>query len=74
DLVNGNVVSGLSLGTSYAAAPKLVTEVGGAIAYTTNGSGENSNGTCTSIPGTTSCIPGWTNKDSTSHGAWQEVR
>jgi type IV pilus assembly protein PilY1 len=74
----GNTVAGVSLGTAYAAAPKLITGAGGAVAYTTTGSGENTSGAtagqCTAIPGTTSCIPAWTNSDSNAHGAWQEIR
>ena len=74
DLVAGQTVAGVSLGTAYSAAPKLVTGVGGALAYTTSGAGEQSNGTCTAIAGTSSCIPGWANSDSHARGAWQEVR
>jgi type IV pilus assembly protein PilY1 len=78
DLYMGNSVAGVSLGTAYAAAPKLLTGAGSAIAYTTTGAGEQTTGpnagTCTAIPGTTSCIPSWTNNDSNAHGAWQEIR
>jgi type IV pilus assembly protein PilY1 len=78
DLYMGGTVAGVSLGTSYASAPKLITGAGGAVAYTTLGGGEKttgaSAGTCTQIPGTTSCIPGWNNQDFLSHGAWQEIR
>jgi type IV pilus assembly protein PilY1 len=74
DLYQGGVISGVSLGTSYSAGPKMVTGVGGARAYTTSGAGETAAGTCTGIPGTTSCIPAWSNADSHARGAWQEVR
>ena len=78
DLYMGNTVAGVSLGTAYAAAPKLITGAGSAVAYTTTGAGEQTTGpnagTCTAIPGTTSCIPSWTNTDSNAHGAWQEIR
>jgi type IV pilus assembly protein PilY1 len=78
DLFMGNTVAGVSLGTAYAAAPKLITGAGAAVAYTTTGAGEKTNGpnagTCTAIPGTSSCIPSWTNTDSNAHGAWQEIR
>jgi type IV pilus assembly protein PilY1 len=78
DLYMGGTVSGVSLGTAYAAAPKLITGAGAAVAYTTTGAGEQTTGpnagTCTAIPGTTSCIPSWTNTDSNAHGAWQEIR
>jgi type IV pilus assembly protein PilY1 len=74
DLVAGQTVAGISLGTAYSAAPKLVTGVNGALAYTTSGAGEQPNGTCTAIAGTSSCIPGWANSDSQARGAWQEIR
>jgi type IV pilus assembly protein PilY1 len=78
DLYQGSTVAGVSLGTAYAAAPKLITGAGGAVAYTTTGAGEKTTGAtagqCTAIPGTTSCIPSWTNADSNAHGAWQEIR
>ncbi len=78
DLYMGQTVAGVSLGTAYAAGPKMVTGAGGAMVYTTSGAGEVTQGanagTCTSIGGTTSCIPNWANIDSQSHGAWTEVR
>jgi type IV pilus assembly protein PilY1 len=78
DRYMGSTVAGVSLGTAYAASPKLITGAGGAVAYTTSGSSENTTGStagqCTGIPGTTSCIPSWTNTDSNAHGAWQEIR
>jgi type IV pilus assembly protein PilY1 len=78
DLYMGQTVAGVSLGTAYAAGPKMVTGAGGAMVYTTSGSGEITQGpnagTCTSIGGTSSCIPNWANIDTQSHGAWTEVR
>jgi type IV pilus assembly protein PilY1 len=73
DLFNGNVVSGVSLGTTFSAGIKMMTGANGAVGYTSNGAAEN-NGTCTTIPSTTSCIPNWPNKDTRAHGAWQEIR
>ena len=77
-LYMGQTVAGVSLGTAYAAGPKMVTGAGGAMVYTTSGSGEITQGpnagTCTSIGGTSSCIPNWANIDTQSHGAWTEVR
>jgi type IV pilus assembly protein PilY1 len=78
DLHLGSTVAGVSLGTAYAAAPKLITGAGGAVAYTTTGAGETTTGAnagqCSAIPGTTSCIPSWSNTDNSAHGSWQEVR
>jgi type IV pilus assembly protein PilY1 len=78
DLYDGQTVSGVSLGSAYAAGAKLVTGAGGAVAYTTSGGSQITSGTgagqCTSVSGTTTCIPNWTNADALSRGAWQEIR
>jgi type IV pilus assembly protein PilY1 len=78
DLYNGLSVAGVSLGTAYSAAPKLITGVNGAMAYTTSGQGEITSGvnagTCTAVSTTNSCIPGWANADLKGRGSWVEVR
>jgi type IV pilus assembly protein PilY1 len=74
DVLPNGTVAGVSLGTSYASAPKMVTGLGGARAYTTSGAGETNTGNCNLIAGTTSCIPAWANADNNARGAWQEIR
>jgi type IV pilus assembly protein PilY1 len=69
DLYRGQTVAGMSLGNSYAAAPKMVTMGQQAVVYTTTGEAEVG-GLC----GGASCIPQTLNSDQSSRGAWQEIR
>jgi type IV pilus assembly protein PilY1 len=69
DLLSGQIVSGMALGTSYAAAPKMVTMGDQAVVYSTMGAAEVS-GLCNG----SSCDRNVLNADSLARGAWQEIR
>jgi len=62
-------VSGVSLGNSYAAAPKMVTLGDQAVVYMTTGAAQVG-GLCNG----TSCDANELNADQLARGAWQELK
>lgn len=69
DLYMGQTVAGMSLGNSYAAAPKMVTMGDQAVVYTTTGAAQVG-GLCNGQ----SCDPNTLNADQLARGAWQELK
>jgi type IV pilus assembly protein PilY1 len=69
NLYMGQTVDGMSLGNSYAAAPKMVTMGQQAVVYTTTGEAQV-NGLCNG----TTCAPNTLNLENLDRGAWQEIR
>ncbi|HEX4052532.1 MAG TPA: PilC/PilY family type IV pilus protein [Steroidobacteraceae bacterium] len=69
DLYMNQTVAGMSLGNSYAAAPKMVTMGDQAVVYTTQGTAQVG-GLCNN----TSCDTNTLNADQLARGAWQEIR
>jgi hypothetical protein len=69
DLYMGGTVAGMSLGNSYAAAPKMVTMGDQAVVYTTTGAAQVG-GLCNG----TTCDPNTLNADQLARGAWQEIK
>jgi type IV pilus assembly protein PilY1 len=69
DLYMGQTVAGMSLGNSYAAAPKMVTMGDQAVVYTTTGAAQVG-GLCNGQ----TCDPGTLNANQLERGAWQELK
>lgn len=69
DLYMGQTVAGMSLGNSYAAAPKMVTMGDQAVVYTTTGAAQVG-GLCNGQ----TCDPNTLNADQLARGAWQELK
>jgi type IV pilus assembly protein PilY1 len=69
DLYMNQTVAGMSLGNSYAAAPKMVTMGQEAVVYTTTGEAQV-NGLCNG----STCAPNTLNAENLDRGAWQEIR
>jgi hypothetical protein len=65
----GQTVAGMSLGNSYAAAPKMVTMGDQAVVYTTTGAAQVG-GLCNGQ----TCDPGTLNANQLERGAWQELK